>query len=168
MPGAEHGHDGALLVEPHRQQPESHGAADRGEEAPPVISDGEDHRGDFDAEEDSSDGSAKAAGDSHGAGGGEHLVVAGLIAIALLKLVDHLAEKGGDDAGNVYKGALLAQWHPAPESRREPHHFSDKRPGREVLLEHDSTQNGLHLGNPGANGLRRDVPKIAWGNGSKH
>ena len=166
LPGAEHGHNGVLLVEPHRQQPESHGAADRGEESPPVVSDGEDHRSDFDAEEDSADGGAEAACHAHRTGGGEHLVVARLVAVALLKLVDHLAEKGGDDAGNVHKGTLLAQRHPAPESRREPYHFGNERPGREVLLEHDSPKNGLHLGNPRANGLRRDVAKIVWGNRS--
>ena len=76
----------AYLVEPDWQETEHGGAADGGEEPPPVISDGEQDGGDLDAEEDATYRRPEAAGHADGHGRRQHLALPRLVSVNALKL----------------------------------------------------------------------------------
>ena len=73
--GSEHGDDGLLVLKDDGEQTECDGANDGGEETSPVVSDGEVHAGDLDAEENSSDGTGKTTGHTNSYGRRQHLGV---------------------------------------------------------------------------------------------
>lgn len=116
--GGEHRRDGLLALEPDRQQAKHRGAANRGEEAAPVIPHREVHRGDLDAEEYATDRRGEAGGDSHSAGRGQHLAIPALVLVDTLEARDQFREERRDDAGDVHKRTLLAKRQPRAQGRR--------------------------------------------------
>ena len=121
--------DRLLVIKPDAQHGEGCGADDGCKESSPVVPHSEVDAGHLDAEENSTDRTGKAAGDTNSHGSRQHLRISRLVSVNSLEGGDELIEQSGHNAGNVYEGSLLAKRHPGAESGRQPDNFCHERSG---------------------------------------
>lgn len=123
----EHRGDSFLSLKPDREQPKHCGAADSREESSPVITNGEVHGGDLDAEENSTDRRGETRGDADGAGCRKHLAVSTLILVNALETGDQLWEESRHDTSDVHERTFLTEGHARTQGRGQTYHLLDIR-----------------------------------------